>query len=121
MKLIKLKQTEHSYYCNDANYYVSPIRNNNWGSFKEFNNWEHFKSEGWLDLDIDMNLIFRFDIEDCKETKDKVLKLYLMHQRKGAFRPIHIHNMKEEDMKEVTKLLQDNWLHLKEMWKEVWS
>lgn len=96
---MKLKATNHSYYCNDGNYYSS-------NSLAEFDTWEDFK-QSWLDdnltIDHDYNHCFRFDIKPLydfdldKEFDDRFsLHLYMMLQRKGNFIPITIKEIFEK-------------------------
>lgn len=124
MKL-KLKQTEHNYYCSDTNYYV-----NGHGNFglAEFPTWQDFKYE-WLDddlnIDHDYNHCFRFDIkkrydEETDEELDNEfsLHLYYIMQRKGNFVPVYIEAITEEDMVEVNKYLESCWKYIKTQWSE---
>ena len=108
--LLELKETEHSYYCEDNNFYY----NNN----LSYQGWKEFKEDwGINNLDIDMNYIFRFDI--VKTSRNRYdLKLYFMHQRKGKFQPLVITNIKKEDMEEITEFLKEHYNYGLELWKE---
>ena len=57
---------EHDYYCHDSNYY-----SNDAGG--EWNTWSDFYKE-YNDADIDMNLIFRYDVAKVDET-DKYFEI----------------------------------------------
>jgi len=46
---------DHDYYCSDSNYY-SKDAGQSWDSFQDFYN-------KYKDADVDMNLIFRWDIK----------------------------------------------------------
>jgi hypothetical protein len=117
---MKLKATNHSYYCNDSNYYKS-------GTLVRYEKWSEFK-ENWLDGDLktdnDYNHCFRFDIDQRIDVNDVPieeysLKLYIMHQRKGQFIPINIKQITKEDMPEIEKYLSDCWAYLKNQWIEL--
>lgn len=118
---MELRNTNHSYYCNDANYYSNK-------SLVEFKTWEDFKSS-WLNEDLwidhDYSHCFRFDIKSHfdteldEEIKDKFsLHLYMMLQRKGNFIPILINEITENDMQEIERYLTDCWKYLKNQWAE---
>ncbi len=44
------------------------------------------------------------------------LKLYFVHQRKGAFRPIEIYNIQESDCSEILEFLTNAKNHLQSLW-----
>jgi hypothetical protein len=119
---MELKITNHSYYCNDGNYYKS-------NSLAEYDTWQDFKDEWFLlkgdGIDHDYNHCFRFDIvnqfdyETDTEYLDKFsLKLYYMLQRKGNFVPVTIKEITEQDIPEVEKYLKECWEYLKGQWEE---
>jgi hypothetical protein len=124
---MELKPTNHSYYCNDANYYVGNVNGENHGRC-EYETWEDFK-DSWLGKDLsidhDYNHCFRYDIVkqyDSKtdiEREDKFsLKLYFILQRKGNFIPVTIKEITEEDMPEIENYLTSCWEYLKTQWEE---
>lgn len=107
---MKLKQTTHSYYCEDTQYSY------------EFESFEHFKecwctSEGLID-DCDYNFLVRYDIQK-KSAKKYTLRLVFIHQRKGHLVPITIKEICQEDMAEIETMLKDAWEYMKELWVEV--
>lgn len=115
------KATDHSYYCEDSNYYSS-------NSLAVFESWDDFK-ESWLNddlwIDHDYNHCFRFDIKPLfnheldKDYEDRFsLHLYMMLQRKGNFIPITIKEITKENMPEIEKYLSDCWEYLKGQWIE---
>ncbi len=126
MMKIKLKETNHSYYCQDSNYYVNGL--DNFGRV-DYDTWSDFKEE-WLSKDLwidhDYNHCFRFDIkekydhEEDKEIKGEYsLHLYFMLQRKGNFVPVYIKTITDKDMLEVNQYLEQCWNYLKEQWIEL--
>lgn len=121
---MKLKETNHSYYCSDSNYYVNGL--NNWGRC-DYETWGEFKEEWFFDgndIDDDYNHLFRFDIEKREDDYgNKIenecdLKLYFILQRKGIFRPVWIKRIGEKDIKEIEVFLEDRWEYIKGQWIE---
>jgi dihydrodipicolinate synthase/N-acetylneuraminate lyase len=110
---MKLKETDHLYYCLDENYY-------NANPHGIFNTWKEFKS-GWLDenleLDDDLNHLFRFDIKK-NDYGTLSFYLYFMLQRKGIFLPIEIKTITKKDMPEIENFLASRWEYLKKQWIE---
>lgn len=120
--LLELKNTEHSFYCSDSNYYVNGHQN--YGRC-DYDTWEDFKAnwlnERTLDIDDDLNHLFRFDIledEDGENTGTFRLFLFFILQRKGIFRPVVIHTITEDDLPEIEEFLRLRWQYLKSQWKE---
>ena len=120
---LQLKETKHSYYCNETNYYVDGY--NNYGR-SEYDNWKDFKEE-WLichdKLDDDYNHVFRFDILEKRNEEDELtgefeLWLFFILQRKGIYRPVWIKNIKKDDMTDIEDFLKDRWQYLKNQWTE---
>lgn len=118
---MELKATNHSYYCNDSNYFSSEVG-------ESFDTWSEFKSE-WLDeklsIDHDYNHCFRFDINplfdpdlDIEYDNRFSLHLYMMLQRKGIFIPIVIEEIFQEDMAEIKEYLHACWGYLQGQWEE---
>lgn len=121
---MKLKATNHSYYCSESNYYVDGY--SNYGR-SEYDTWNEFK-EDWLlsnnVLDDDYNHVFRFDINELEDENEQPmgkfeLWLFFILQRKGIFRPVWIREIAEEDMKEIEVFLKERWNYLKKQWEEV--
>ena len=112
MKKLGLKETTHSYYCSDSNYYSIK-------AYMSYESWKKFVDD-WdpLEMDIDMNYIFRFDIKKYDDENDYLLQLFIMHQRKGLFRCVTIKNIQKENMKEITSLLQLHYNYHKKIWNE---
>lgn len=118
---MKLKVTDHPYYCSETNYYVGG--SNNFGK-SEYDSWSDFKEE-WLhsgddslDIDSDLNYCVRFDITQNEDSGAKDLWLFFLLQRKGIFSPVQIRNIQDSDMAEIEKFLKRQWKYIKKMWKE---
>lgn len=108
--MIELKDYEHDYYCSDSNYY-----SNSAGS--KFDTWKEFYDE-FYNSDIDMNLIFRFDIRKS-DSGLYYMEVFMIHQRKGIFAPILIRHIVESDMESIERLLSDHWEKLKSIWNPI--
>ena len=110
MKTLTLKDlaVDHDYYCSDNNYY------NNDGSLK-YDTFNDFYSE-FKDADIDMNLVFRWDLNQIEETKEYYLEIFQMKQRKGIFTPIHIELFEEKDIPLFLEYMKPHIDKLKSIW-----
>lgn len=119
--MLKLKETNHSYYCEQGNYYKN-------GQEYEHMSWNDFKKYMMDGEDLkyhnhDYNHVFRFDIyeldKDIEKTHGKyALYLYYILQRKARNLSHTIYNIKEEDMKEINLFLKSCWDYLKGQWEE---
>jgi hypothetical protein len=102
---------KHDYYCNMGNYY-----SNDPG--ETFKTWEDFYNE-FHDADIDMNLIFRFDISLIDDEDIELgyeMKVFMMHQRKGIFAPHHIEKVDEKDVESILSLLSEHFKKIQNIW-----
>ncbi len=112
---LKLKNTSHSYYCSDNNYYVNG--DHNFGRV-EYNSWKEFQ-ELAEPLDDDINHVFRFDITEYEEDPGHYyLELFFIKQKHGNFIPVFVHNITEDDMPEIESFLKKRWEYLKKQWIE---
>lgn len=113
-----LWEADHPYYCNDGNYY-----SNDTG--QHFKSWAEFAAaEG--DADLDYNLVFRWDWregEDWGATdyagddnyRNGLLAIYIIGQRKGVFRHVHV-EVCRADEPAVIAYLQPRWKNMCELW-----
>jgi hypothetical protein len=124
---MKLKETNHSYYCSESNYYVGNRCGENYGRC-EYNTWEDFKEDWFLNdgsIDCDYNLCFRFDIKQNRDietdepTEGFHLWLFFILQRKGIYRPVLIKSVTNSDMIELEVLLKMQWEYMKNQWQEI--
>jgi len=97
----------HDYYCSDNNYHSSSA-GDKWNNFQDF--YEEYK-----DADIDMNLIFRWDIKETEEG-GHYMEIFIIHQRKGIFAPHFIENVTENDFEDIKSLLQPHLDKLSKIW-----
>ena len=100
---------KHDYYCSDNNYYSNEaaLRYETFADFyEEFN-----------DADVDMNLVFRWDLHQREESKRHYMEIFMMNQRKGIFRPIYIALFDDADIELFAKYIQPHVDKLKQIWK----
>jgi len=75
------------------------------------------------DADIDMNLVFRWDIKEKRaEETDNVTgeyyaEIFIMHQRKGLFCPHFVKTITEDEVARFISYLQKHKERLDEIWK----
>ena len=103
---------KHNYHCSsesdEVNYY----------SFDNFLN-------EYKNVDIDMNLLFRFDLHCADDDYVSLhnldtkhyLSLFFVLQRKGKILPVTIFNIKEEDTSKIHDYLLPLKEHLIKLWK----
>ena len=117
---MKFEETNHTYYCSENNYNIGGANGENYGR-SEFDSWDDFKTN-WLDenceLDCDLNLCFRWDINKIGAEKLE-LWLFFIFQRKGLFCPVWIKSIDEENIPEIEKFLNHQWKYLKNLWREI--
>lgn len=112
---MKLKDlaVEHDYYCSDSNYYSNEAS-------VSYPDWESFYKE-FKDSDIDMNLIFRWDLKQKERFAEDSyeMQLFMIKQRKGIFSPIVIHFVYEKDVNEVVDFLSKHKNKLNSIWNPI--
>lgn len=108
-----LWEVDHSYYCTEN------------GAFDHYDNLNDFLDE-WGNLDMDYNLLFRWDWEeyidynpdglDPDDSGKDTLSIYWMQQRKGRYHCCVVRVSKDEEEK-VKRFLEPRWLHLSSLWE----
>ena len=113
---MKLKDMaiDHSYYCSDNNYYSNEPAQ----SFLTATDF----LDGFEDADIDMNLVFRFDIHQDRGGDDNFVdsysaEVFIIMQRKGIFKPCYIKSITESELDRFVSYLQKHKNHLNEIWE----
>ena len=119
MTTLKDLAIDHDYYASDSNYYSSDAR----GYYKT---WADFYEE-FKDVDIDMNLIYRWDITEDGNSGRYKMQIIIIGQRKGIYMPVHIDSVFEEDVPQIKEFLKPHFEKLLSIWKplsgeflEVW-
>ncbi|AGN30238.1 hypothetical protein VPFG_00239 [Vibrio phage nt-1] len=114
MKLEELAVV-HPYYCSDSNYYS----NDAGCSFETATDF----LEEFNDADIDMNLVFRWDVKphldaETEEVTDKFYAdVFMIHQRKGIFAPYHIESITEDEASSFAEYLRRHKEALTKLWE----
>lgn len=115
METLKELSVEHPYYASDSNYYSNEASS-------EFETMTDFLAE-YKDADVDMNLVYRWDIkprdEENTETGRYYAEVFIIGQRKGLYKPNYIKHVNEEEAKQFLEYLKPHWERLTEMWKPV--
>lgn len=107
-KTLKYLAVAHDYYCHTSNY-------NSNEAAQHFNTWAEFYQE-FHDSDLDMNLIFRWDIKEKESKGEYYMEVFMMLQRKGMFMPVNISNVFEDDVKTIVAFLQLHYNKLQHLW-----
>ena len=110
---VKIKDLaiDHDYYCSESNYY-SNDPGDTWDSWPEF-------YDEYIDGDIDMNLIFRWDIHKHEKSDRYWMEVFIIHQRKGIFAAHKISIVIDEDVESILELLQKHINKLKKIWMPI--
>jgi hypothetical protein len=117
-----LWEVEHSYYCNEGNYFASESvcdAHKNFASFLDV----------YKDADFDMNLLFRWDWREGEgwelqpfngdvNYRNGMLMIFWMGQRKGLYRYSTV-EVCRADEQAVIEFLKPRWEHMKEMWEPI--
>lgn len=114
-----LWECDHSYYCNESNYFQN-------GCCEKYKSFADF-IEVYADVDLDYNLLFRWDWrkgqeqgeedndDDYEEVEGDILYLFWMQQRKGKYTSCMI-QVTEADEPAVRAFLQRAFNHLAALW-----
>lgn len=111
MSKLSLKDlaVKHDYYCSDSNYY-SREAGETFTTFADFYN-------EWHDADIDMNLVFRWDISMNEDGLTATMEIFMIQQRKGIYFPVRISHVTGEHIESIIKFLTPHLDKLKSIWK----
>ena len=102
---------DHPYYASDSNYYSNDA-GAKWTTFSDF-------YEEYIKADIDMNLIYRWDIKQREESKRYYCQIFIIHQRKGIYAPHYIDYIDEIDVPNFLKLVQPHIDCLLKIWNPI--
>lgn len=106
-RLEALSKKNHPYKCNTRNFYSNEAN-------EQYDNITEFLDE-YEDADIDMNLVFRWDVHKT-EDGEYYVEIFLILQRKGIFRPISIDSILEDDVERFETYLQKHKQKIDELW-----
>jgi hypothetical protein len=107
---------KHPFYCNDNNCYT-PHAAQKFATVDEFLN-------KYKNASVDNDLCFRFDVKQFTDSCNNDIgpyyaEVFLLHQKRGLFRPIIICNYTAHDDIKMKAWLSPHWNRLKEMWKPI--
>jgi len=100
---------EHDYYCADSNYYSNE-------AIMQYRTWPEFYDE-MHNADIDMNLVFRWDIKKHEKTESYWMEIFIIQQRKGIFLPVMIDRVFDEDVETIIEYLKPHFEKLNHLWE----
>lgn len=110
IKSLKDLAVDHPYYCSNSNYYSNDAS-------VTLNTWKDFYTM-YKNADVDMNLIFRWDLHLTEGYTDRYsMYIFIMHQRKGIFAPFIIKYVDETDLHEILEILNKHYEKIKELWE----
>jgi hypothetical protein len=102
---------KHDYYCHESNYYSNEAR-------EIYASFEAFYSD-WNDADVDMNLVFRWDVKQVDEDTVEAgyyAQIFIIQQRKGIFVPVVIEKIEENNVPLFLQFLKPHLEKLKKNW-----
>ena len=112
-----MKSTEHPYYANESNYYTNDYPTE-WETVDDF-------LDEFENADVDMNLVFRFDINKKTDDDGEIIKgqfdawIYIIYQRKGIYAPNHINTITDSDMPRLNEYLRKHWTRMNDNWSPI--
>lgn len=114
----RLWEIDHSYYCNEGNYYQN-------GCGQVYSSIDEFLSE-YETADLDMNLVFRWDWREGHEEESNyngddyyrngTLLIFIMGQRKGKYWWCEVSVCRADEPK-VINFLEPRFNHLRKLWE----
>lgn len=107
-RLVELSEKKHPYYCSNSNYYSNEVR-------EVYDTMTAFLDE-FEEADVDMNLVFRWDIIKDDEKSHYSAYVYLILQRKGIFKPIEIVKITESEVERFENYLKNNKKTIDALW-----
>ena len=116
-ELERIAMHKHPYYCSETNYF-SNDHCAKWENATEF-------LDCMENSDIDMNLVFRWDIErntdieTGEELEGYHARVFIIQQRKGIFYPHYIKSITEDELERFLKYIEKHWKRMNEMWAPI--
>lgn len=114
--LKEMADAKHPYYCSESNHYSNEAS-------MRFDTMSGFLDE-FEGCDVDMNLCFRWDVREALDINDNPTgrfgaEVFIIHQRKGIFRPCIIKSINEIEAERFKVYLEKHLEVLMEMWKPI--
>lgn len=117
MTEIEKMAVKHDYYCSESNYY-SREPSQKFETMTEF-------LDCMEDADIDMNLVFRWDIKNRSDDDEGIkvgryyAEVFIIMQRKGIFKPCFISHVNEAEIPRFKAYLEKHWQTMLQIWTPV--
>lgn len=111
IKTLKDLTVPHPYYMSPKNYYSNEAS-------ESFDTWPMFYKE-YCDLDIDLNLVIRWDITKSEGSENYSMQIVIVAQRKGIYIPIQIARIFEDDVPSIVAYLKPHFSYIKKMWEPI--
>ena len=99
---------DHDYYASGTNYYDNDATQN-------YQTWADFLEE-YKDCDIDMNLVYRWDIDKRDKSDRYYMQIIVIAQRKGIYVPIQIQYVDETDVVSIVEFMKPHFEKLLKLW-----
>lgn len=98
----------HDYYASASNFYSNEVSG-------YFSTWADFYEE-FCDADIDLNLVYRWDI--CRRDKSNhyYMQIIIIVQRKGIYMPIHVDYVDDKDVPQIIEFMKPHFEKLCRIW-----
>jgi hypothetical protein len=115
MEHITLRQLaiDHDYYASGSNHYSQEAS-------RHYKTWADFYAD-FEDADIDMNLVYRWDISEREASGRYDMQVTMIQQRKGIYMPIHIQCVDEKDVPQIIEFMKPHFEKLLSIWKPLSS
>lgn len=108
---LKELAVKHSYYASPTNYYSLEAR----GIYKT---WGDFYRE-FCDADVDLNLVFRWDIDFLPDDDIYYMQIIIIHQQKGIYMPIQIQLIEDKDVPAIVEFLKIHYEKINKIWEPI--
>lgn len=100
---------KHDYYANGNNYYDNTITG-------KYDTWADFYEE-FADVDVDMNLVYRWDIYQREVSGRYYMQIIIIAQRKGIYLPIEIKYLDDKDVPQIIEFMKPHFDKLLNIWQ----
>lgn len=100
---------DHDYYASGQNFYSNDAS-------LHYNTWADFYEE-FHDADVDLNLVFRWDIRQREQSKRCYMQIIMIVQRKGIYMPVHIDYVDEQDVPQIMEFMRPHFQKLLSIWQ----
>lgn len=104
---------KHDYYASGNNYYSND-------AVGKYDTWADFYEE-FAEADVDMNLVYRWDIHEREKAGRFYMQVVIINQRKGIYLPIHINYVDDKDVPQIIEFMKPHFDKLLSIWQPLSS